>query len=375
MIFSFNALLLTELSTGMRTHIHGLIKGFRELEPDGRMVFLVKPGIRRALNLPDWNNARYLEIPLSSFRLGRIIAESFLIPIFESRYKVQASFSPTPYLPLFPRVPSILTCVDFCYKHFPVDYGKMRTWYLRKNFQRSLAKAQGITTTTNKVKKELLSYFGNISAPIEVIPLGVDREYFEMKKCPGHAVREKYGMDGEIILSTGGASQRKNVKTLIAAYSNLPGELKKNHTVVILGPCAESEKYQLLANLSEVDRNRIRFTGFIREDEKLSFFAMAKLFVFPSLDEGFGLPPLEAMAAGLPTLCSDIEVFRENCQQTALYFDPHSAEDLAGRIALLLNDRSLREHYAAQGRIHAGRFSWQNASRQVHAFLQRIALA
>jgi glycosyltransferase involved in cell wall biosynthesis len=114
-------------------------------------------------------------------------------------------------------------------------------------------------------------------------------------------------------------------------------------------------------------------TGYLDEARLASVLAKAEALVFPSLYEGFGLPVLEAMAAGVPVICSRVTAIPEVAGEAAVYFDPRDVEDMASKLALVAHDSALREDLAARGRIRAASFSWERAARETRAIYGRVA--
>ena len=121
----------------------------------------------------------------------------------------------------------------------------------------------------------------------------------------------------------------------------------------MIGPCDSAAKATLLQEVTDDLRGRIIFTGFVNYEEKLRLYSLARMFVFPSLDEGFGLPVLEAMAAGLPVICSDLDVLREVGGDTAVYFQPKNVEVLTESMASMLTDASPVDNVSAEGQKRA----------------------
>ena len=111
--------------------------------------------------------------------------------------------------------------------------------------------------------------------------------------------------------------------------------------------------------------NRVHFTGFIDDDDVPLIYNMAKLFVFPSYYEGFGIPPLEAQACGTPVVCSNAASLPEVCANSVLYFDPFDATDMERKISKLINDRNLRQNLITNGFQNIKRFSWEKSAQKI----------
>lgn len=161
-----------------------------------------------------------------------------------------------------------------------------------------------------------------------------------------------------VILCVGAIQKRKNQAALVRAFRAAP----KDWTLVLAG---SREGYEAEVQLQEVANSpindRIQITGYISDDEIARWYARASIFAFPSLDEGFGMPALEAMAAGVPVIAGNKAALPEVCGDAALLTDPRSDEELTGAIKLLTENRDLRLRMAESGKRHADGFRWEHA--------------
>jgi glycosyltransferase involved in cell wall biosynthesis len=161
----------------------------------------------------------------------------------------------------------------------------------------------------------------------------------------------------KVILCVGAIQRRKNQLALVRAFRAAPPDW----TLVLAG----SHGYEAEAILREVSNSpvadRINLTGYVSDREIAQWYAKASIFAFPSLDEGFGMPALEAMAAGAPVIASNRSSLPEICGAAALLVDPFSDEELANAVRLLTRDEDLRERMAAAGKAHAAKFRWEDA--------------
>ena len=165
----------------------------------------------------------------------------------------------------------------------------------------------------------------------------------------------------------GAIQKRKNQLALVRAFRAAP----PGWTLVLAG----SQGYEAEAVLQEIANSpspdRIKITGYVSDDEIARWYAKASIFAFPSFDEGFGMPVLEAMAAGLPVIAGNRSSLPEICGDAAMLVDPSSDEELAQAVELLTQNEDLREKMAAAGKIHAAGFRWEDAVQQNNRRLQR----
>jgi glycosyltransferase involved in cell wall biosynthesis len=178
----------------------------------------------------------------------------------------------------------------------------------------------------------------------------------------------------KIILCVGAIQRRKNQAALVRAFRAAPPDW----TLVLAG----SQGYDAEAALREVANSpiidRIQITGYVSDEEIANWYARAAIFAFPSLDEGFGMPALEAMAAGVPVIAGNRSALPEICRDdlegdAALLVDPASDEELAHAIGLLTRDDGLRAKLAARGKTHAAKFRWEDAVSQTLAAYKELA--
>jgi O-antigen biosynthesis alpha-1,2-mannosyltransferase len=172
----------------------------------------------------------------------------------------------------------------------------------------------------------------------------------------------------KVILCIGAIQKRKNQIGLVRAFRAAPPDW----TLVLAG----SEGYEAENALREIANSpvadRIKITGYISDAEIAAWYASASIFAFPSLDEGFGMPVLEAMAAGVPVIAGNRSSLPEICQDAAILIDPTSDEQLAHAIELLANDPDLGQRMIEAGKIHAAKFRWQDAVRKTLAVYKEL---
>jgi glycosyltransferase involved in cell wall biosynthesis len=191
-----------------------------------------------------------------------------------------------------------------------------------------------------------------------VIHLGKS-EAFRADLAPSEIrrVRAKYGLDADFVLFIGTIEPRKNLSRLVSAFASL-GEKHSDLFLVIAGK--KGWMYDGLLQLVQ-DLNlqsRVIFTGFVPEEDKPFLIAAAKVFAYPSLYEGFGIPVLEALACGIPTVTSNVSSLPEVAGDAALTVDPGNVGELASAMALLIEDESLRARLAHESLRQAAKFTW-----------------
>ena len=172
------------------------------------------------------------------------------------------------------------------------------------------------------------------------------------------------------MLTVGTIEPRKNLSGLARAYSRLPEALRRQYPLVVCGGLGWYSERILDTVRSLNLGDSIRLIGFAEHDDMPALYSLATLFVYPSLYEGFGYPPLEAMACGAPVITSNTSSLPEVVGTAAITVDPTDDTDLARQMASVLTDPELRDRLAQQGKVQAGRFRWDTMARDTLAILE-----
>lgn len=186
---------------------------------------------------------------------------------------------------------------------------------------------------------------------------------------------KKFGIERPFVMYTGGADERKNLHRLIEAFALLPGKTRAVHQLVMVGkmPDTRIADYRGCAEKFGLSKDELVFTGFVSDAELMQLYTACRLFVFPSLHEGFGLPPLEAMACGVPVIASCLTSLPEVIGREDVLFDPYSAEAMKAKMALVLADDGFRADLVRYGYERIKVFSWDQSARRAIDALVRAA--
>lgn len=305
-------------------------------------------------------SARCTPLP-SAGRIERFLAGlSYWQPtLAQERFDLFEAF----HLPLV-KAPSgkiVLTIHDL--RGLSPECGIVERMVFRSVLERSLKSADHVITVSGAMKEEILALYPRLR--ISVIYNGLDiREFNGDSESEMAAVRRKFGLPEEFILAVGHFEKRKNYQRLIDAVGLLRDRGRSCFLLIIgndSGLRKVIEKQVESANLS----GSVRLISGLSDLEVRCAYKLCKLFVFPSTYEGFGIPILEAMAAGRPIVLSDIPVFREITQDRGNYFQPHDVESLAFAIENVLSSGSERERLIEYGNKRVLDFSFQNLAGQL----------
>jgi len=270
--------------------------------------------------------------------------------------------------PMLYRGKSVVTIHDLTLSFFPGK--KMNSWKHRKAYElvlnRSVKHAAKIIAVSKHTKEDLLNVTGIDSSKVEVIYEGVDEQF---KPRPDkEAIRDlikKYGISRDYLLYAGVWRSHKNVVNLIKAFALLKEDASFEPQLVITG--TEDPHYpEVKRTVKELGlEHDVIFPGLVPEDELVALFQAAHVYAFPSLYEGFGLPPLEAMRCGTPVAASSSSCIPEICgEDNALFFDPLDPEDMANTIRKLWIDEELRKNLRERGLRHSKKFDWKKMAEE-----------
>ena len=295
-------------------------------------------------------------------------------------------WSPHYNIPLLPinAKKKIVTIHDVFHLAFFDQLSLKEKIYARLMLNAAVRMSDKIITVSNFSRSEIIKYTGADKDRITVIHNGIDRRLFrpitdKEKYSPASSppkegitildnLRKKYSLPKEFIIFVGNVKPNKNLKRLLEAYELLIKKGDAKYGLVIIGKkegfiTGDSESFRFLKNSSSL-QEKVLFTGSVDTSELPAVYNSASMLVFPSLYEGFGLPPLEAMACGCPVIVSNTASLPEVCGDAAYYVDPYSVESIAEGMNKVHSDGALREDLIQKGLERAGMFSWEESAKE-----------
>jgi glycosyltransferase involved in cell wall biosynthesis len=303
------------------------------------------------------------------------IREQFSVPWTTLRARAQVLHEPHYVLPPMTPCRSVVTIHDCIHLRFPQYLPTPgASAYARMQMGAAAHKSDRILTVSEASKTDILKYFNVSPEKIAVIYNGIDERF--LTEPPEEAVRhiaERYQLEGEFVLYVGNVKPHKNVERLIDAFNRVRQAGHDGVRLVVIGD--EISKNAALRRA--VHRHNlhkyVRFLGFLPDEMLAIVYRLAAVFVFPSLYEGFGLPPLEAMACGTPVITSNVSSLPEVTGGAALLVDPTSAEEIAQAIERVLTDAALRADLRARGLARARDFSWERSVARIREIYLEVA--
>lgn len=281
--------------------------------------------------------------------------------------------SPNFFLPAFPGR-SLATFHDLSVFLHPQYHPPARVDFMRREIAKALQRADFLITVSDFTRREVIAHLGWPEERVRAVPLGVDAAYRPYTPEQTRAVLGSFGLEhGGYCLCVATIEPRKNIDGLLSAYAALPEALRRRYPLVLAGgPGWQSG--QTHARMEGLARaGWLRYLGYVREEALPALFAGAHGFLFPSFYEGFGLPVLEAMASGVPVLCSGRASLPEVAGDSALIVEPEDGDALAAGIRRLIEDEVWRAAARVRARERAARFTWAATAEGTVAVYRAVA--
>jgi len=318
--------------------------------------FLHRPGL--ATRRSRWPTER---------RLVRIAWEQLAWPWLAMRQRLSLLHSMAFVTPVLSPCPSVVTVYDLSFVYFPDRFPAWQQFYLQRQTARSCRQARRVITISESSRQDVHHFLGAPLAKIDVVHPGVDDVYRPLLAADVEAFCRHRGLE-RFILHVGTLQPRKNIPTLIEAFARLPDPTLQ---LVLVGGKGWlfAEIYERVKTLGL--QERVRFTGYVPDDELPFWYNAADLLVFPSVYEGFGMPVVEAMACGTPVVAAESSSIPEAAGAAGLLFLPYDVAGLAERMAAVLSDAALSSSMRQKGLEQARHFSWERAGRETAAVYRR----
>lgn len=282
------------------------------------------------------------------------------LPIQCARTGIDALYCPASSAPfnLSSKIGLVVTIHDISYLRFPEHYSRSFAEYYKFVLPKIIKRADAITTVSNTELKNIVEYFPEASTKISVVYPGISKKFLNLglERMP-------------IILAVGSINKHKNLTTLVKAFSQSIEYIP--HKLIIVGGKRDiiSSDSELHIAIKRIPSDRIEIVGHISDEDLIKLYNKAEIFVFPSIFEGFGAVPLEAMACGCAVIASNASAIPEVCEHAAYYFDPKDVFSLTDAIILVAQDAALRESLFIAGKERSSLFSYKKTAEKINELL------
>jgi glycosyltransferase involved in cell wall biosynthesis len=271
---------------------------------------------------------------------------------------------------------SVSIVYDLSFEYFPQFVEPNNQKFLSSQVKKSVNRASKVITISKNSQKEIVEFYAKSADDVPVIYPGIDQsELFRWPADKAKPVLDSYGVSGKYILFVGNIEPRKNLKTLLLAYEKLDKQLRDEYSLLLVGARGWLDE-EIIATVERLKQtgNRVQQPGtYVKDEDRAALFSGASLFVYPSLYEGFGIPPVEAMACGVPTISSNNSSLPEAVGDAAVMIDAASIDDLSEAMAKVLSDTSQQKRMVAAGYKQADSFSWDVEAKKLLDILENIS--
>jgi glycosyltransferase involved in cell wall biosynthesis len=347
---------------GIGTYIRNLLRQLARLDRETEFVLFARPDDREGLAALG-ENFRVVAETSGNYS----VSEQVKIPLAIRREGVTLFHAPHYVLPPLVTCRSVVTIHDCIHLMFPQYLpNRLAHTYARASISLAARRATRVLTVSESSKRDILRFVDAPADKIDVIYNAYD-ERFGVEPAAEEVVRvrERYQLHDEFVLYAGNVKPHKNLERLIEAFDLVRARGLDHLKLVLIGD--EISKYAALRRAVHEHRlhKYVRFLGYLPEETLAVMYRLAGVFVFPSLYEGFGLPPLEAMASGTPVVTSNVSSLPEVAGDAAVLVDPYDPQAIADGIYRVLSDEGLRRDLRRKGLARARQFSWAQSVRRV----------
>ncbi len=352
---------------GIGVHIQNLVENILDLDRENRYYLLhFTPNDNPIYRKKEVLYKYYKHLPV-------MFSDSWYLHNHSNLFDIVHRFSPGGFF--FKISCKIVVTVHdlFLYKKYP--FNKSLSLCFARSFNRiSLKKADALLAVSQYTRQEMLRTFCLDESKIHVVYNGVDMVP-DTSEDARQALKAEYGIGGDYILFVSTIEPRKNLISLVKAYELLKKRYFIKESLVIVGK--RGWDYNETINYIEksVYRDSIIHTGFVPTQHLHFLYSNASLFVYPSLMEGFGIPPIEAMQCGCPTLTSNTSSLPEVVQHSEMMFDPKDIDQIVEKSVRVLREAAFREDNIRKGMENAKRFSWRKSAQQIISIYQILGTA
>jgi glycosyltransferase involved in cell wall biosynthesis len=269
------------------------------------------------------------------------------------------------YLPLRFNGPTVVTVHDLSWIRYPETHPVERVEMMNRYFAKALDQASALITDAEFVRQEVIDVFGVSPDKITAVPLGVESMFKPRLSIDTAKTLASHGlMHGKYFLTVGTLEPRKNLGLAIRAYSHLPLSVRNRYPLVVIGMKGwhSTEIERLISPLAQA--GYIRQLGYVPREDLAILMAGATALIYPSIYEGFGLPPLEAMACGTPVICSNVSTLPEVVGNAGILLDPKDEVGLGESLQALTEDQKLWNDLSKKARVRSLEFTWKKCAQQ-----------
>ncbi len=348
--------LLGNIQTGLGIYARNLVEHLEKYKEDIRVERMYPPGKKPLKSTPQ-----------------RLLWEQVQLPMAIARTDCDIFHSPALSMPLLGSQKKVATAHDLIIVKHPEMMKGLARRYFADFIPRTLKKADHIIANSISTKNDLMRYLRIDGDRITVVPLGIQKEFV----VPAdhdlvNTLRRRYKLIGPFILSVASFEPRKNHAGMLRAFAEARGKLPKDTKITLVGR-ENAYRREMTALAEELGiAQDVVFCGYLETRELAAMYQGASMLLFPSLEEGFGIPIIEAFASNTPVITSKLDATREVAGDAAVLVNPQRTGEIADAITKLLTDEELRAELVEKGRARASIYSWENHAREAIRIYYRV---
>ena len=352
---------------GIGVHVQKLVENILDLDRENRYYLLhYTPSDNQIYRKNEVLYKHYKYLPV-------MFSDSWYLRNTSHSFDIVHRFSPGGFL-FNVKAKKVITVHDlFFYNAYPFNRS-LKLYFGRYLNRASLKNADALLAVSQFTKREILKTFDLDESKIHVVYNGADTVPCNAEDAK-QILKSEYGIKSEYILFVSTIEPRKNLISLVKAYELLNKKYSIKESLVVVGKRGWDYHETLNYIEKSIFRDSIILTGFVPTHHLPLFYSNANLFVYPSLMEGFGIPPLEAMQCRCPTLTSNTSSLPEVVRHPEMMFDPEGIDQIVERIIRILREPAFREDNIRKGMENAKRFSWRKSAQQIISIYQTLGAA
>lgn len=366
-VIGFDGRTMGSQRTGVGFYSYNLAKELSKLLPEPLYIWSSWSALPEA-SLTS-NVHRMDALPQTSTSVFRFLWEHLAYPHKINKTPVDIMHFPAFVVPLWRLdCPAVVTIHDLCIYRYPEFFSKFQQLNFRYILPKTVKRAERIIADSKSTKRDIIQFLNVDEDIIDVIYPAVDERFVgELSDSQRRNVIDKYDLPETYVLFTGTLEPRKNLINLLRAFEIVVQKVDIDVQLLIIGRRGWLFDQTLEYARNSVCRERIRFLGYVDDEDMPYLYSLSTVFVYPSLYEGFGLPVLEAMSLGVPVITSNVSSLPEVAGDAALLVDPLDFKELAKTMVTVITDAYLRSFLSERGRTQAKKFSWSETAREIIA--------
>jgi glycosyltransferase involved in cell wall biosynthesis len=351
--------------TGNETYVVHLLSGIAE-SSSVQLAAAVSPNLRLPTALQNGAITKLSLLPFGNW--SRLL---WALPRLCRRWKADI-LHVTYIAPFVLPCPCVVSVHDISFRRYPMFFSPRDRLLFATLLPLTLRRAQAVLTLSDHAKAELLDAYPGLVDRVHVTPLAPSPMFQPIDDSSLlDTIRQRYGLKHDFVMAVGNVQPRKNLIRLIRAFALIRDSLNGCQLAIVgKAQWRASKAFDMVQSLGL--KEDVRFTGYVSTEDLLALYNAARVLVYPSLYEGFGLPVLEAMACGTPVICSDATSLPEVAGDAALLIDPHREDELARAIQGVVLDASLAESLSTRGLRRAREFSWKRTADETVGIYRKV---